>query len=114
MLFTWLPDYPFLETNRSLLFDRKLSYGTHLDIPAGTAVRFEPGESKHVSLVTTGGNRIVQGGSRMSEGVVDVVGKWPEIEERLRVNGFKDQREDEAKVVWEESGEKVVSRETCE
>ena len=50
----------------------------------------------------------------MSEGVVDVVGKWPEIEERLRVNGFKDQREEEGKVIWQEEGEKIISRETCE
>ena len=50
----------------------------------------------------------------MSEGVVDVVGKWPEIEERLRINGFKDQREEEGKVTWQEAGEKIISRETCE
>jgi urease subunit gamma/beta len=43
--------YPFAETNRALEFDRALAAGKHLDIPAGTAVRFEPGETRTVSLV---------------------------------------------------------------
>src|SRR6267378_876278 len=43
--------YPFSETNRALAFDRGRAQGRHLDIPAGTAVRFEPGESKTVQLV---------------------------------------------------------------
>jgi urease subunit gamma/beta len=47
--------YPFAETNRSLDFDRALAAGMHLDIPAGAAVRFEPGESKTVRLVANAG-----------------------------------------------------------
>jgi urease subunit gamma/beta len=47
--------YPFAETNRALDFDRALSAGMRLDIPAGAAVRFEPGESKTVRLVATTG-----------------------------------------------------------
>lgn len=47
--------YHFFETNRALEFDRAASYGKHLDIPAGTAVRFEPGESKKVTLCEFGG-----------------------------------------------------------
>src|SRR5947199_4111169 len=43
--------YHFVETNRALAFDRKAAYGKRLDIPAGTAVRFEPGETKTVTLV---------------------------------------------------------------
>jgi urease subunit gamma/beta len=46
--------YPFAETNRALDFDRGAAAGMRLDIPAGTAVRFEPGESKTVRLVATG------------------------------------------------------------
>jgi urease subunit gamma/beta len=46
--------FPFAETNRALDFDRAAAEGMRLDIPAGTAVRFEPGESKTVTLVTTG------------------------------------------------------------
>jgi urease subunit gamma/beta len=47
--------YPFAETNRALDFDRALSTGMRLDVPAGSAVRFEPGESKTVRLVATTG-----------------------------------------------------------
>ena len=47
--------YPFAETNQALHFDRSLAVGMHLDIPAGTAIRFEPGERKTVSLVIAGG-----------------------------------------------------------
>jgi urease subunit gamma/beta len=47
--------YPFAETNRALAFDRGKAHGKRLDIPAGTAVRFEPGESKTVQLVAYAG-----------------------------------------------------------
>jgi urease subunit gamma/beta len=47
--------YPFTETNRALAFDRAAASGMRLDIPAGTAVRFEPGEKKTVQLVEVGG-----------------------------------------------------------
>jgi urease subunit gamma/beta len=47
--------YPFDETNRALEFDRAAAVGMHLDVPAGTAVRFEPGETKTVQLVANGG-----------------------------------------------------------
>lgn len=60
--------YPFLETNPHLIFDRLLSYGTHLDIAAGTAVRFEPGERKTVSLVEVGGTKRLMGGSGLGAG----------------------------------------------
>ena len=53
--------YHFVETNRALAFDRKASYGMRLDIPAGTAVRFEPGMTREVSLVPIGGLRRVPG-----------------------------------------------------
>ena len=47
--------YPFDDTNRALAFDRVLARGRRLDIPAGTAVRFEPGETKTITLVDTAG-----------------------------------------------------------
>ncbi len=53
--------YHFYEVNPALDFDRKAAYGTRLDIPAGMAVRFEPGESKLVRVVSLAGNRIVWG-----------------------------------------------------
>jgi urease subunit gamma/beta len=54
--------YHFAQTNRALEFDRAAAEGRRLDIPAGTAVRFEPGEAKTISLVEIAGNRIVRGG----------------------------------------------------
>ena len=62
--------YHFLETNRALVFDRKTAYGHRLDIPAGTAIRFEPGESKTVTLVPIAGNRVVRGGNAWVSGHV--------------------------------------------
>jgi urease subunit gamma/beta len=47
--------YPFAKTNRALTFDRQAATGFHLDLPAGTAVRFEPGETKQIPLVANGG-----------------------------------------------------------
>jgi urease subunit beta len=53
--------FHFVEVNRALRFDRKRAYGMRLDIPAGTAVRFEPGQAKKVALVPLGGQRQVWG-----------------------------------------------------
>jgi urease subunit beta len=53
--------YHFPETNAALAFDRKSALGYRLDIPAGTAVRFEPGQSREVSLIPYGGARLVYG-----------------------------------------------------
>jgi urease subunit beta len=53
--------YHFAETNAALSFDRKAALGYRLDIPAGTAVRFEPGQSREVSLIPYGGARLVYG-----------------------------------------------------
>ena len=53
--------YHFAETNEALLFDRDAALGFRLDIPAGTAVRFEPGQSRRVQLVAIGGARRVFG-----------------------------------------------------
>ena len=48
--------YHFFEVNRYLVFDREKAYGFRLDIPSGTSVRFEPGETKMVSLTSMGGS----------------------------------------------------------
>ena len=53
--------YHFFETNSALDFDREQARGRRLDIPAGTAVRFEPGQSRRVALVDFGGERVVYG-----------------------------------------------------
>jgi urease subunit gamma/beta len=62
--------YHFAETNRALEFDRRATYGRRLDIPAGTAVRFEPGETKTVTLVPIAGEQIVRGGNAWASGPV--------------------------------------------
>ncbi len=53
--------YHFAETNAALTFDRKAALGYRLDIPAGTAVRFEPGQSRQISLIPYAGARLVYG-----------------------------------------------------
>ena len=53
--------YHFFETNAALRFDRAVARGRRLDIPAGTAVRFEPGQTREVRLVAFAGGRIVHG-----------------------------------------------------
>jgi urease subunit beta len=53
--------YHFFEVNGALDFDRAVAYGMRLDIPAGTAIRFEPGEEKDVPLVALAGRRAVYG-----------------------------------------------------
>lgn len=53
--------YHFFETNSALEFDREASYGFRLNIPAGTAVRFEPGQTREIELVAYSGSREVYG-----------------------------------------------------
>ena len=61
----------FFETNRALRFDREKAYGFRLQVPAGTAVRFEPGEDKRVTLVAIGGNRVAYGINGLVNGRLD-------------------------------------------
>jgi urease subunit gamma/beta len=81
--------YHFFEVNRALEFDRAAAYGLRLDIPAGTAVRFEPGQLREVSLVGFGGrheltglNDLTQGGSLDDAGRIAAVA-------RARAAGFR-------------------------
>lgn len=71
--------YHFFEVNRSLRFDRGSAYGMRLNIPAGTAVRFEPGDEKEVSLTPLAGRRVVYGAAGMVQGALD------DAENQLRV-----------------------------
>ncbi len=63
--------YHFYETNSALSFDREASRGYRLDIPAGTAVRFEPGQRRNVALVALGGKRAVYGFNAAVMGPLD-------------------------------------------
>ena len=61
----------FFEVNRALAFDRPASYGMRLNVAAGTAVRFEPGDTREVELVALAGSREVFGLNRLVEGSLD-------------------------------------------
>ncbi|MEX5212594.1 MAG: urease subunit beta [Nitrospiraceae bacterium] len=61
----------FFEANRALRFDREQAYGFRLQVPAGTAVRFEPGEEKRVTLVAFGGKRVAYGINGLTNGKLD-------------------------------------------
>ena len=63
--------FHFFEVNRALRFDRAAAYGMRLNIAAGTAVRFEPGDTREVELVAIGGTREVFGLNRLVEGPLD-------------------------------------------
>ena len=75
--------YHFIETNRALVFDRRAAYGMRLDIPAGTAVRFEPGEIKTVTLVAIAGDRVIRGGNAWASGPVTDGAALSAIESRI-------------------------------
>ena len=66
--------YHFFETNTALLFDRDAARGWRLNIAAGTAVRFEPGQSRTVELVALAGERVVYGFNGLVMGPLDAAG----------------------------------------
>ncbi|GEN05696.1 urease subunit gamma/beta [Myxococcus fulvus] len=86
--------YPFFETNRALVFDREKAYGHRLDIPAGTAVRFEPGETKTVSLVAIAGEQVVRGGNALGSGKVSAENRERAMAQ-VREQGFGHEEERE-------------------
>lgn len=65
--------YHFFEANRALEFDREAAYGMHLDIASGTAVRFEPGDTREVGLCAYGGNGRMVGFSNLVNGGLNSV-----------------------------------------
>lgn len=79
--------YHFIETNAALKFDRGKAYGKRLDIPAGTAVRFEPGDVKTVLLVEIAGNKVIRGGNNLADGPVSEEGRRKAME-RVEAMGF--------------------------
>lgn len=78
--------YAFLETNKALLFDRKISICKRLNIPSGASVRFEPGETKTVTLVDIGGSSKVVSGNRLHSG--ENADDEDAIMERVKSEGF--------------------------
>lgn len=62
--------YHFFEVNRALVFDRPAAYGMRLNIAAGTAIRFEPGDAKEVPLVSLAGDRVAMGHRGLVQGAL--------------------------------------------
>ena len=81
--------YHFFEVNKALDFDRAAAFGMRLDIPAGTAVRFEPGQRKEVALVTYGGRRDVSGFHGLADGPTDGDDARKIAVAKARAAGFK-------------------------
>lgn len=79
----------FFEINRLMRFDRPKAFGMRLDIPAGTAVRFEPGEEKEVQLVRFGGRRQVHGINNLTNGDTTDEGTKAAAIARLEAGNFK-------------------------
>ena len=80
--------YHFFETNRALAFDRGAAYGMRLNIAAGTAVRFEPGEEKEIELTVFGGSRKIHGLNALVEGPLEASGARERAIEKARKAGF--------------------------
>ena len=80
--------YHFFEVNRMLQFDRAEALGLRLDIPAGTAVRFEPGDTKQVTIVALGGDRTVLGLNDLVNGSLDDPQVRAEAIARCQAQGF--------------------------
>ena len=79
--------FHFFEVNRALRFDRQQAFGMRLNVPAGTAVRFEPGDEKEVDLVAFGGEREVQGLNLLTTGST-ADGNREAALDRARERGF--------------------------
>ncbi|CAA0129247.1 Urease subunit alpha [Mycolicibacterium vanbaalenii] len=81
--------FHFFEVNRALRFDRTAAFGMRLDIPSGTAVRFEPGEAQAVSITSYGGERTVIGQNDVTNAVT--TGAAPtDLMDRMHAAGFLD------------------------
>ena len=81
--------FHFFEVNKALEFDRAAAFGMRLNIPAGTAVRFEPGDRKEVALVTIGGSRRVIGLNGLTNGSVDGPDTRTQAALKLTQQGFR-------------------------
>ena len=82
--------FHFVECNPRLKFDRERAYGMRLDIPAGTAIRFQPGETKTVKLVEIACNKIIRGGNNLADGSVGAGNKTATLG-RIKSREFSNQ-----------------------
>jgi urease subunit beta len=79
----------FFEVNKALEFPREKAYGFHLNIPAGTSIRFEPGDSKEVELCEIGGKRIVYGFNGLTMGGLNSAQVRNAALDKARRQGFR-------------------------
>jgi urease subunit gamma/beta len=79
--------FPFFEVNRRLVFDRAQAWGMHLDIPAGDALRWRPGELQRVRLVAYGGRGVVRGFGHLNDGLASPE-RLAEGLARVRLGGY--------------------------
>ena len=80
--------FHFFEANRALRFDRAGAFGKHLNMPAGTAARFEPGEEKQIELVAIAGGRMVFGLNGLTDGPLDDRENREKAHARAAESGF--------------------------
>jgi len=85
--------FHFMEVNRYLAFDRRAAFGMHLDIPSGTAVRFEPGEEKRVTLTEYAGKQVAFGFNSLTNGSVRSEAVKARAIQNAEASGFKFEKE---------------------
>lgn len=81
--------YHFFEVNKALLFEREQAYGMHLDLPAGTGIRFEAGDTKEVTLTAYAGSRHVVGFNNLVDGGLDSQATKARAMARMKELGFQ-------------------------
>jgi len=86
--------FHFFEVNRHLSFDRRVGFGMRLDVPAGTSVRWQPGERKEVSLIPFAGNREAWGFGGLIDGSLDAADAGAILDEAIRRGYAHEERDD--------------------
>src|SRR5215213_7120593 len=81
--------FHFFEVNKQMEFDREKAFGMRLNIPAATAVRFEPGEEKEVELVEFGGNKKIFGFNNLVNGEIDSKKEKESAMKKIKKGNFK-------------------------
>ena len=81
--------FHFFEANSALSFDRSNAFGMRLNIPAGTAVRFEPGDTKKVQLVEVAGSGVIVGLNNLTDGPISSSSSRDEALRRAEASGFQ-------------------------
>jgi urease beta subunit len=84
--------FHFFEVNRQMEFDREQAFGMRLNIPAGTAVRFEPGEEKEVELVEYGGNKKIFGFNNLVDGDIESKKEKTAAMKKIKKQNFKNKK----------------------